>query len=309
MAALATHNSSHDNTFYVLRHGQSEANVAGVIVSSDLGVSMYGLSALGAEQAMHAAAEVAKIANSLRKNVVVVSSDFKRARETAESVVSGAQLNCGVSLDQRLRWFWLICAQLIHTWLCFLLFSNNFPWVFFPCLISMNHKKERDILANMTWNRTRYMTKFGKTTRNWVQCTHARGWKVCNLWLTGQYLWFEIFLSHFSHCKIVTVWGGSDFKKKSLRALYSSAVMFGVTECSGNKYTCVCVRVCGGHNNKQQTYHTTRKVNGPSPCLNKWGWVEGWGCPNCVEDRRRLNRFTQPLISAHTHTHTHERKS
>jgi broad specificity phosphatase PhoE len=71
------------NRFSVMRHGQSKANVAGIIVSrieSDRRGD-YGLSALGREQALAAA-----LGCGLPRNTVIWSSDFSRARQTAEIV-------------------------------------------------------------------------------------------------------------------------------------------------------------------------------------------------------------------------------
>jgi probable phosphoglycerate mutase len=82
-----------------MRHGQSKANVAGVIVSRidvDRGGD-YGLSALGREQARTAAT-----ASGLPAGTMICSSDFARARETAEIVraVLGAP---AVTLAEALR--------------------------------------------------------------------------------------------------------------------------------------------------------------------------------------------------------------
>ena len=71
------------NTYRVMRHGQSKANEAGVIVSrieNDRGGD-WGLSELGRRQAL-AAAE----GSGLPADTVIWSSDFSRARQTAEIV-------------------------------------------------------------------------------------------------------------------------------------------------------------------------------------------------------------------------------
>jgi probable phosphoglycerate mutase len=87
------------NRYFVMRHGQSKANVAGVIVSridTDRGGD-FGLSALGREQARTAAT-----ASGLPAGTLICSSDFARARETAEVVreVIGAP---AVTLAEALR--------------------------------------------------------------------------------------------------------------------------------------------------------------------------------------------------------------
>lgn len=71
------------NRFSVMRHGQSKANVAGVIVSrieTDRRGD-YGLSEAGRRQAVAAAGGC-----GLPPETVICSSDFSRARQTAELV-------------------------------------------------------------------------------------------------------------------------------------------------------------------------------------------------------------------------------
>ncbi|HEY1821327.1 MAG TPA: histidine phosphatase family protein [Trebonia sp.] len=71
------------NTYRVMRHGQSKANQAGVIVASIENDRRgdWGLSELGRQQALAAAA-----GSGLPANTVIWSSDFSRARQTAEIV-------------------------------------------------------------------------------------------------------------------------------------------------------------------------------------------------------------------------------
>jgi broad specificity phosphatase PhoE len=87
------------NTFSIMRHGQSRANVAGIIVSrieNDRGGD-YGLSELGHAQALEAAR-----ACGLSRDTIIFSSDFSRARQTAEIV--RAHLDAPeVSLSEALR--------------------------------------------------------------------------------------------------------------------------------------------------------------------------------------------------------------
>jgi probable phosphoglycerate mutase len=71
------------NTYYVMRHGQSKANELGIIVSrlaTDAGGD-YGLSGRGRRQARDAAGR-----SGLGSGTLIYSSDFTRARETAEIV-------------------------------------------------------------------------------------------------------------------------------------------------------------------------------------------------------------------------------
>jgi probable phosphoglycerate mutase len=69
--------------YHIMRHGQSKANVLGIIVScrENDRDGEYGLTELGREQALAAAS-----ASGLPRNTVIYSSDFSRARETAEIV-------------------------------------------------------------------------------------------------------------------------------------------------------------------------------------------------------------------------------
>lgn len=73
-----------NNTYYVLRHGRSLANHEELIVSHpDDGVPAYGLADEGKVQVAQAV-ETAKQEYGLDHTTLVVSSDFARARETAE---------------------------------------------------------------------------------------------------------------------------------------------------------------------------------------------------------------------------------
>lgn len=69
------------NRYFLMRHGQSKANVAGIIVSSlarDAGGD-YGLTDPGRDQVLASAA-----ASGLGEDTVICSSPFARARQTAE---------------------------------------------------------------------------------------------------------------------------------------------------------------------------------------------------------------------------------
>lgn len=81
------------NSYWVLRHGQSEANVARVIASSpEIATKKYGLSDLGKEQAAKAGDDIVKTfrkrqeAGSQEKAVLLLTSDLLRAKETAQIV-------------------------------------------------------------------------------------------------------------------------------------------------------------------------------------------------------------------------------
>ena len=68
------------NTYYVMRHGQSTANVQGIVLSwPEHGVRPgYGLTAHGCQQVEQAARE-----SGLPASTLVYSSDFARAYQTA----------------------------------------------------------------------------------------------------------------------------------------------------------------------------------------------------------------------------------
>jgi probable phosphoglycerate mutase len=68
------------NRYFLMRHGESLANVADLIVSlPENGLEAYGLSELGREQAFKSAQE-----SGLGPDTLVVASDFLRTRHTAE---------------------------------------------------------------------------------------------------------------------------------------------------------------------------------------------------------------------------------
>ena len=88
------------NRYFVMRHGQSQANLQQVIVSHPQnGVDAYGLS----EHGMTQARESVKSCSQLDSNLLIVSSDFRRARETAEIAQELLGTTSPVQFDQRLR--------------------------------------------------------------------------------------------------------------------------------------------------------------------------------------------------------------
>ena len=89
------------NTFSIMRHGQSRANVAGIIVSriENDRRGDYGLSELGRAQALEAAQ-----ACGLSRGTVIFSSDFSRAMQTAEIVrahLDAPEVNLAEELRER----------------------------------------------------------------------------------------------------------------------------------------------------------------------------------------------------------------
>lgn len=89
---------SFQNRYFLMRHGQSQANVADIIISRpETGVSEYGLTPLGREQARRSAES-----SDLDSTTVIVASDFLRTRETAETVREVLSAS-GVTLEPGLR--------------------------------------------------------------------------------------------------------------------------------------------------------------------------------------------------------------
>lgn len=91
------------NKYFAQRHGKSHANEEGIIVSSAAqGVPGFGLTDEGREQARRAAL-AAKEGGILDESVLIVSSDFLRARETAEITAAALGARDAVVLSDRLR--------------------------------------------------------------------------------------------------------------------------------------------------------------------------------------------------------------
>lgn len=87
---------------WVLRHGESTANVAGLIVSAPgpRAITEVGLTERGREQSRNAARAAAE--QGLGTDTVVITSDFARARETAEEFAAALGADAP-RLEQRLR--------------------------------------------------------------------------------------------------------------------------------------------------------------------------------------------------------------
>ncbi len=93
---LKQHTKKSGNKYFVMRHGESENNVART-VSSDVNGS-YGLTAQGREQVAERLAELEKLGITR-----IIASPFKRTRETADIVASHLKLL--ISEDARLGEF------------------------------------------------------------------------------------------------------------------------------------------------------------------------------------------------------------
>jgi len=88
------------NRYFVMRHGQSLANLQQLIVSHPQnGIDAYGLS----EHGMMQARESVQACSRFNSNLLIVSSDFRRARETAEIAQELLGSTNSLQFDQRLR--------------------------------------------------------------------------------------------------------------------------------------------------------------------------------------------------------------
>ena len=92
------------NRFWIMRHGQSLANVEGIVVSDpENGVDNYGLSATGISQVELSYQNNQREVNSLDAGTMIVSSDFKRARETATIMHRLLACDHNIEFDSRIR--------------------------------------------------------------------------------------------------------------------------------------------------------------------------------------------------------------
>lgn len=91
------------NTYYGLRHGESEANVTGIIAAGEIALTDYGLTEQG-EMQVAESVSAAKFAGTLDIQTIILSSPLKRAYETA--VVAAETLDIPIEniiLEERLR--------------------------------------------------------------------------------------------------------------------------------------------------------------------------------------------------------------
>jgi probable phosphoglycerate mutase len=95
------------NTYLVLRHGQSLANVAGIILSEleEGKKEEYTLSLQGEEEVRRSVSR-AQEARILDEKVLIVSSPFSRCRKTAEVAKEVLKIDQEILFDDRLRERW-----------------------------------------------------------------------------------------------------------------------------------------------------------------------------------------------------------
>ncbi len=88
------------NRYFVMRHGHSLANLQGIIVSHpENGIPGFGLSESGESQVSAAIPPD----HLLDTNTLIISSDFKRARESAEVIYKMLNCKAAIRSDVRLR--------------------------------------------------------------------------------------------------------------------------------------------------------------------------------------------------------------
>ncbi|TPX38356.1 hypothetical protein SmJEL517_g00343 [Synchytrium microbalum] len=90
--------------YYLMRHGQSEANVQKIICSNpSIGVASFGLTNLGRKQAMQSSTHfiTSTIPPSNTKDIIIYTSDFLRAYQTAQ--ILGSVCKCHVIKTEALR--------------------------------------------------------------------------------------------------------------------------------------------------------------------------------------------------------------
>lgn len=87
------------NRFFIMRHGESVANKNGIITShEDNALNDFGLTNHGAEQVMHTALQT-----RLNQDALIVSSDYLRAKESAETMQDIICASLEIRYDKRLR--------------------------------------------------------------------------------------------------------------------------------------------------------------------------------------------------------------
>lgn len=88
------------NRYFAMRHGHSLANERGIIVSHpENGCRGYGLSESGRSQVAHSLSR----ANELNADTLVICSDFKRTRESADIAHAGLACSNPVAVERGLR--------------------------------------------------------------------------------------------------------------------------------------------------------------------------------------------------------------
>jgi probable phosphoglycerate mutase len=95
------------NIYFVLRHGQSKANVAGIVLShlEDGKKIDYTLTPDGEEQVRESVSK-AKESGEIDENTIIISSPFSRTMRTAEIAKEVLGVTSDIVVDDRLRERW-----------------------------------------------------------------------------------------------------------------------------------------------------------------------------------------------------------
>jgi broad specificity phosphatase PhoE len=89
------------NSYFVLRHGQSLANVQSIIISDpEVGTTSYGLTDTGRSQVE---ARLENLPPAFDASLKIISSDFLRARETAAIISAALAVTWPVRYSEKLR--------------------------------------------------------------------------------------------------------------------------------------------------------------------------------------------------------------
>jgi broad specificity phosphatase PhoE len=90
------------NNYYIIRHGESQANIEAIITSNpDTATTQYGLTELGTQQVLDS---INSFSNRLgAKQLIIYSSDFLRAQQTANIIHNKLRVKQAVQLTQQLR--------------------------------------------------------------------------------------------------------------------------------------------------------------------------------------------------------------
>lgn len=91
------------NIYFGLRHGESEANVIGIIAAGNIAREQYGLTQLGVDQVTTSVAQ-AQGQGLLGNNTIIVTSPLKRAYQTAVVTTKTLRIPAeDIIVDERLR--------------------------------------------------------------------------------------------------------------------------------------------------------------------------------------------------------------
>lgn len=130
------------NHYFIIRHGESRANVKGIILSHpEAGTKAFGLTEKGKKQVEESASKN----KVLDKSTIIYSSDFKRARETAE-IARKVFKTKPVHLTKKLRERWFGGWERTH--------NSNYHKVWVDDKVNPEHKNMKVESASEVQART-----------------------------------------------------------------------------------------------------------------------------------------------------------